>query len=172
MRNLIAFSVSMLALSAAVQGQGPAAAVATSGAATAAMPPPPALAPPYGPPITLAQAKQLAALVTAEAGRSNADRYVLAIVQPSGDLVYFEKADNSTYVSIQYAQAKARMAARYRTASGNLPPNAGDLPDAISLTGGMPIVFQGKTIGAIGISGVGGGGDVKLSEMAATALSK
>jgi uncharacterized protein GlcG (DUF336 family) len=133
---------------------------------------PPVLAPVYGSPITLAQAKKIAAVVNAEAARINADRYVLAIVQPSGDLVYFEKADNSTYVSIQYAQAKARMAARYRSASGNLPPNAGELPDAIGLTGGMPIIFEGKTIGAIGISGIGGGGDVKLSELAAGALSK
>jgi uncharacterized protein GlcG (DUF336 family) len=136
----------------------------------ATMPPPPVLAPPYGLPITLAQAKQLAAMVTAEAARLNADRYVLAIVQPGGDLVYFEKADNSTYISISYAQTKARMAARYRSASGNLPPNAGDMPDAIGLTGGMPIIFQGKTIGGIGISGIGAGGDVKLAELASTFL--
>jgi glc operon protein GlcG len=158
MKKFIAVATLLAVLGSAARAQVPAT--------------PPLLAPVYGSPITLAQAKKIAAVVTAEAARSNADRYVLAIVQPSGDLVYFEKADNSTYVSIQYAQAKARMAARYRSASGNLPPNAGELPDAIGLTGGMPIIFEGKTIGAIGISGIGGGGDVKLSELAAGALSK
>jgi hypothetical protein len=55
---------------------------------------------------------------------------------------------------ITLALVKARMAARCRSASVNLPPNAGELPDAI------------------GISGIGGGGDVKLSKMTANALSK
>jgi uncharacterized protein GlcG (DUF336 family)/mannose-6-phosphate isomerase-like protein (cupin superfamily) len=142
-----------------------------AGAAAGSLTPlPPQIAPEYGSPISLAQAKRLAALVAGEAAKVKADRYVLAIVQPSGELVYFEKADNSTYVSIDYAQQKARMAARYRTASGGLPATAVGLSDAISLTGGMPIVYQGKTIGGIGISGISGGGDVRISELAAKAL--
>lgn len=51
-----------------------------------------------------------------------------------------------------------------------VPPNAGNLPDAIGLTGGTPIVHEGRTIGAIGISGIEGGGDVRLSQLGAQAL--
>jgi glc operon protein GlcG len=111
-------------------------------------------APAYGAPITLSQAKAMAVVIEAEAARMKKDTVVFAIVQPSGDLVYFEKMDGSTYVSIQYAQMKARMAARYRVPSGNLPPNGSSLPDAIALGGGLPIVYRGRTIGGIGISGV------------------
>jgi len=130
----------------------------------------PDMAPSYGAPITLAQAKRMAAAVEAAAAKDQDDSYVLAIVQPNGELVYFEKADDSTYISIEWAQAKARMAALYRSPSGNLPPGGGTLPAAMPLPGGLPIVYQGKTIGAIGISGAERGGDVGLAQTGIAAL--
>lgn len=133
---------------------------------------PPASSPSYGAPVTLAQAKQLAAVVEAEAGKHNEKDLVIAIVQPDGELVYFQKMDDATYVSIQLAQSKATMAARYRMASGNLPPSgATGLPDAIALKGGLPIVYQGKTIGAIGVSGAETN-DVVFGQAAIDALEK
>jgi uncharacterized protein GlcG (DUF336 family) len=121
----------------------------------------------------LAQAKVIAAVIEAEAARMKKDAVVFAIVQPSGDLVYFEKMDGSTYVSIQYAQTKARMAARYRVPSGTLPPNGGSLPDAIPLGGGLPIVYQGKTIGGVGITGVEEhGAAARIAQAAIDVLNK
>ena len=38
----------------------------------------------------------------------------IAVVGPSGDLVYFEKQDNCQYASVAISQHKARTAARYR----------------------------------------------------------
>jgi uncharacterized protein GlcG (DUF336 family) len=139
-------------------------------AQTASPAAPPKMAPPYGAPITLAQAKAVMAAAEAEAGKLNANGAVFAVVQPSGALVLFEKMDGSTYISIQFAQAKARASALYRAPSGPLPPGASALPDMIPLPGGVPIVIGGRTVGALGVSGVEGGQDVKVAEAAAGAV--
>jgi uncharacterized protein GlcG (DUF336 family) len=122
--------------------------------------------------VTLTQAKFLATFVETEAVKKNEKDMVIAVVGPDGELVYFQKMDDATYVSIQLAQSKAVMAARYRMASGNLPPGgATGLPDATSLKGGLPIVYQGKTIGALGVSGAETN-DVVFGQLAIDALSK
>src|SRR4029453_6335616 len=53
----------------------------------------------YGPTITADQAKSVAAAAVAEA-RKNQWTMAVAIVDPSGDLVYFEKMDNTQVGSI------------------------------------------------------------------------
>src|SRR5437763_12401100 len=72
-------------------------------------PPPPA----YGEQIDIEQAKKLAAVAVAEAKKINTFM-AIAIVSPSGDLVYFEKMDNTQYASINIAIHKARAAATFR----------------------------------------------------------
>jgi glc operon protein GlcG len=137
----------------------------------AAPPPPPPLS--YGPPITLDQAKKVAAAAAAEAKKREMIM-VIAIVEPSGDLVYFEKMDGAQYASIKNAQAKATSAALYgratkifreRVAKGDLSPMA--LAGAVASDGGVPIIVNGKTIGAIGTSG---GADDAISQAGADAL--
>jgi glc operon protein GlcG len=132
--------------------------------------PAPQMAPAYGPAITLAQAKRALAAAESQAAKMHAQSAVLAIVQPSGALVLFEKMDDSTYVSIEFAQAKARTAAITRRATGGGPGGAPPTPDLIALPGGLPIVVNGQTIGAIGVSGVEGGGDTAIAEAAIRAL--
>jgi uncharacterized protein GlcG (DUF336 family) len=114
---------------------------------------------PYGPPITLEQAKKVADAATAEAIQRNM-KMAIAIVEPSGDLVYFHKMDGTQYASIQIAQDKAKSAALFRRSSkdffdriakGDLSPFA--LRGAVASEGGIPIVADGKIIGAIGTSG-------------------
>ena len=138
----------------------PAVSLLVSTAAGAQQPPPgppPQMAPAYGPPISLAQAKKIARAAEAAARRAGAEGDVIAIVQPDGSLVYFEKLDGATYASIEFAQAKARTAAVLRMPSGPGPNNGPPpLPDLIGLPGGLPIVIGGKTIGAIGVSGTEG----------------
>src|SRR5215208_2080436 len=123
----------------------------------AAPPTPPAFS--YGPPVMLEQAKKAAAAAEAEAKKRNSNM-AIAVVEPSGDLVYFQKMDGTQYASIVIAQAKARSAAifgrstkifRERVAAGELSPMA--LAGAVASDGGVPIVVNGKTIGAIGVSG-------------------
>jgi glc operon protein GlcG len=138
-------------------------------------PPAPPNPPPfaYGTPITLEQAKKVAAAAEAEAKKRNMIM-VIAVVEPSGDLVYFQKMDGASYASIKVAQAKAVSAAtfgratkifRERVAKGDLSPMA--LQGAVASDGGVPIVVNGKTIGAIGSSG---GADHDISQAGADAL--
>jgi len=67
----------------------------------------------YGPSITADQAKTIAAPALAEA-RKNQWTMAIAIVDTAGDLVYFEKMDNTQVGSVDVAIAKARSAARFK----------------------------------------------------------
>ena len=69
---------------------------------------------PYGEPINLETAKKVAAAASAEAAKRKWAGMCIAVVGPSGDLVYFEKPDLCQYASVDISQAKARAAARYR----------------------------------------------------------
>src|SRR5512135_3656468 len=68
---------------------------------------------PYGATINLATAKKVADTAAAEATKRGWDMCI-AVVSPSGDLVYFEKMDGCQYASVTISQTKARAAARYR----------------------------------------------------------
>jgi uncharacterized protein GlcG (DUF336 family) len=111
--------------------------------------------------INLEQAKKAAAAAEAEARKNNLAMAV-AVVGPTGDLVYFAKMDNTQYASIPIAQHKARAAALYkrptkafedRVAAGGAGIAAMTLDGMIASEGGVPIVIGGKLIGAIGCSG-------------------
>ena len=106
-------------------------------------------------------------------------RFCVSVVNPSGDLVYFEKQDNCQYASIGISQQKARTAARYRrptlffeTLLGKGPYFAylTTLGDAIASRGGNPLVVDGKVIGAIGVSGGTGSQDNVVSLAGQAAL--
>src|ERR1039458_8564613 len=118
--------------------------------------------PPYGEPINLATAKKAAAAAAAEAAKRKWDAFCIAIVGPSGDLVFFEKLDNCQFASVTISQHKARTAARYRrptlvfeTLIGKGPyfTYLTTLDDVIASRGGNPLIEIGKVIGAIGVSG-------------------
>ena len=154
---------------AAAQEPPPAGASNSVGPASA-MPPPGPPAPFYGPNITLAQAKAVMAAAVAEATKRHARSAVFAIVQPNGTLVLFERMDEATYISNDFALAKARTAALTRHASGSGPGGgAPPVPGLISLPGGLPIIIDGHTVGALGVSGVEGG-DVAVAEAALAAV--
>src|SRR3569832_1550730 len=73
------------------------------------------MAPPaYGEPINLETARQVAAAARAEVTKRNWRGMCIAVVGPTGDLVYFEKDDYCQYASVTISQHKARTAARYR----------------------------------------------------------
>jgi len=115
--------------------------------------------PPYGTPITLEQAMKAAAAARAEMKKNNWSQ-VIAVVEPSGALVYLER-DGAQYGSIGIAQNKAITAAVYRRPSKAFQDRLGQ-NDLSLLTlgqgltaseGGVPIIVGGKLIGAIGVSG-------------------
>jgi uncharacterized protein GlcG (DUF336 family) len=116
---------------------------------------------PYGPPVTVEMAKKAAAAALAEA-RKNNWLMVVAIVDPSGNLVYYEKMDNTQIGSAKVAINKARSAALYKrptklmqdnVASGGAGLRVFALEGATPVEGGIPLIVDGKIIGAIGLSG-------------------
>jgi len=116
---------------------------------------------PYGTSITIDAAKKLAALSVVEAKKNNWTM-AIAIVDISGDLVYFEKIDGTQAASVQIAQDKARSAARFKRptkalqdalAAGGAGLRLLALEGAVPVEGGLPIIMDGKIVGAIGASG-------------------
>jgi glc operon protein GlcG len=116
---------------------------------------------PYGPPVGLEAAKKIAPTALAEA-RKNGWTMAVAIVDTAGDLVYFERMDNTQLGSVNIAIAKARSAARFKRptkvfqdmlAAGGDQLRALGLEGAVPVEGGIPLVMNGKIVGAIGVSG-------------------
>ena len=129
---------------------------------------------PYGMPITLERAKQVAAAAAAEARKRNW-KMAIALVNPSGDLVYFEKLDDTQIGSVAVSQGKAKTAALFRRPtkvffdameSGH-PYVATLLPGIVAADGGLPIIESGKVIGAIGVSGGTGAQDAVVAKAGA-----
>ncbi|HXP92391.1 MAG TPA: heme-binding protein [Candidatus Binatia bacterium] len=121
---------------------------------------------PYGVPISLDMAKQAAEAALAEAKKRGWPE-AIAVVGPSGDLTYFLKMDDTQLASVTISQNKARTAARFRREtqvffdafeSGH--PYVGTLdPALVASIGGIPLIANGKLIGAIGCSGGTGAQD-------------
>jgi uncharacterized protein GlcG (DUF336 family) len=121
--------------------------------------PPPII--PYGLPITIDNAK-LAAAAAVAAAHSQGWAMAIAIVDPAGLLVYFEKMDDTQNASVELSVEKARTAALFRRPTRvfqDALAAGGDNLRVLGLTGvmpnagGIPIVVNGKLIGAIGVSG-------------------
>jgi glc operon protein GlcG len=133
---------------------------------------------PYGAPISLENAKKAATAAIAEA-RKNNWTMALAVVDPSGTLVYYEKLDNTQLGSAQVAINKARSAALFKRPTKSFEDQlakGGDglrtlgLEGAVPVEGGVPIVIEGKIVGAIGMSGGTSAQDAQCAQVGADAL--
>jgi glc operon protein GlcG len=125
--------------------------------------PPPASAylTPIGASINLDWAKRVASVAAAEM-RKNSWLMAIAVVDPGGNLIYYEKADNTQLGSAKVAINKARSAALYKRptkalqdalAGGGPGLRVLALEGAVPVEGGVPLIAEGKLIGAIGVSG-------------------
>jgi uncharacterized protein GlcG (DUF336 family) len=148
------------------------AAAVLAGTASAQQAGPPAI----GAPIPLELAQKILAAAQAEAKKNNWSMAV-AIVEPNGSLVAFQKMDGTQYGSINVAMDKANSAALYRrpTAAFHNALKAGNtyvmqLRGANAVPGGLPIVVGGKLVGGIGSSGGTGEQDTQISEAGLTAV--
>ena len=83
------------------------------------------------------------------------------VVDAAGTLAYFEKLDDTQTGSAEVAVAKARSAALFSARPG-VSRHAGwrrrraagpRLENAVPSEGGVPLVVDGKIVGAIGVSG-------------------
>jgi len=147
--------------------------------ALAQQPPAPAM-PPYGPPITLDQAKRAMAAAELEAAK-NSWLVAITIIDSGGNLVMFHKFDNTQLSSVTVSEGKARTALEFKRPSKALDDaiaagGAGlrllALKDITPLEGGQPILVEGKIIGAIGVSGALSSQDAQVSKVGADALAK
>jgi glc operon protein GlcG len=116
---------------------------------------------PIGASISLESAKKVASVAQAEA-RKNSWLMVIAVVDPAGTLVYYEKADNTQLGSARVAIDKARSAALYKRptkafqdalAGGGVGQRVLKLEGAVPVEGGLPLLVEGRLVGAIGVSG-------------------
>jgi glc operon protein GlcG len=131
---------------------------------------------PYGPPISIDTAKKIAAAAIAEA-QANKWNMAVAIVDGGGNLVYFEKMNDTQIASIDIAIAKAKAAALFKrpTKAHQDALAAGNtlllkVPGAMPVEGGIPLLVDGKIIGAIGASGGTSAQDGVCATAGATAL--
>lgn len=132
----------------------------------------------YGPNITLENAKKAAGPALAEARKNNWSMAV-AIVDTSGTLVYYEKMDDTQIGSAEVAIDKARSAALFKRptkafqdalAAGGEGLRVLKLQGAIPVEGGLPLVVDGKIVGAIGMSGGTSAQDGQCAKAGADAL--
>ena len=115
----------------------------------------------YGLSINLDTAKKVAASAITEARKNNWTMAV-AIIDTGGNLVYFEKMDGTQTGSVRVAISKGRSAALFKrptkafqdmVAAGGEGLRMLRLEGAIPVEGGLPLLMDGKIVGAIGVSG-------------------
>lgn len=129
------------------------------------------------PGLTLDAVKRIAAAADAEATRNNW-KVIIVIVDDGGHLLYLQRNEEVQLASLQIAQAKARTAALYRRPTKVFADRlAGEnglavlgMPDVIPLEGGLPIIVEGRTIGAVGVSGVTSQQDAQIAQAGINAL--
>src|SRR6266542_1450063 len=109
--------------------------------------------------LTLDVAKKVAAAAEAEAKKRGAT-VVIAVVDDGGYLLVLERLDETQVASVDVGIAKARTVVIFRRPSkvfedqvknGRIAALA--LPGAVALQGGVPIIVEGRVVGAIGVSG-------------------
>ena len=154
-------------------------AVTQAAYAEMAAPPTPAPLPAYGQPgVNLEQATKAVEAAVAEA-KKNGWALAVAVVSNSGNLVHFSKMDGTAFGSIRVAQDKAKAAATFqrptksfedRVAAGGAGLVLLTVPGVIASNGGIPLMRDGKIIGAIGCSGAASAQDAQACQAGADTI--
>ena len=127
--------------------------------------------PPYGPPIGIENARKVMAAAEAEAVKNNW-AVVIAVIDSGGHVVMLHRLDNVQLSSIDISQGKAKTALMFKRptkvlddaiSSGGSGLRFLALKDIVPLEGGVPIVLDGKIVGAIGVSGVLSAQDAQIA---------
>ena len=135
-------------------------------------------APAYGNDVTLDMAKKVMAAAEAEAKKNNWT-FVIAIVDTHGLLVMLQRLDNTQTGSVKVAIEKARTAAMFKrpskvfedaVAGGRLTLLG--VSGVTPIEGGLPLMQDGKIIGAIGVSGMSSQQDGQVAQSGADAVGK
>ena len=133
----------------------------------------------YGPTVNLEQTKKVLAAAEAEAIKQGWN-VAVAVVDTAGNLVGFIKRDDTQSASVLVAQDKARTAALYKrpskafqdmVAGGGLGLRVMTMRDVVAAEGGVPLIVDGKIIGAVGVSGVNSDQDGIVATAGAAVLA-
>jgi len=134
--------------------------------------------PPYGPPIGIENARKAMAAAEAEAAKNNW-AVVIVIIDSGGHLVMLHRRDDVQLSSIEISQGKAKTALMFKRPSKVLDDAISGggpglrflaLKDIVPLEGGLPLLLDGKIVGAIGVSGVLSSQDAQVARTGAEAL--
>jgi uncharacterized protein GlcG (DUF336 family) len=132
----------------------------------------------YGPPVTLAQARAVMAAAEAEA-LAHDWPMVIAIVDSGGHLVMLHALDQAQHGSVPVAQGKAETAVNFRrpskvfedaVAAGSLGWRLLGMSNLLPLDGGLPLIVEGRVVGAIGVSGMQSTQDAQVAAAGAAAI--
>jgi len=132
----------------------------------------------YGAPITLDAATKVLDAAQAEAAKNNWP-VAISVVDGSDFLVAFRRIDNTRLGSIEVSLEKAKAAALFRRPTkvfeesiekGSAGLRVLKLPGGLPIEGGLPIVVDGKVVGAVGVSGVTSQQDGEVAKAGAGAL--
>ena len=128
--------------------------------------------------LNLAAIKTMVVAAEAEATQRNV-QVTICVVDESGNLLFFQKADGAPLSTIEFAQRKARHSAFYKSPSRNGAEavKKGDVavlsfPQFFPNQGGLPIQIDGQTIGAISASGAKSEIDEAVAQAGLDALLK
>jgi uncharacterized protein GlcG (DUF336 family) len=134
---------------------------------------------PYGAPISAAKAQAAIQAAIAEATKRGWQLNV-AVVDSGANLVAFVRMDGSQIASIAISEHKARASVKYRRPTKTFEDGIQlrdlkyvvTLDDVITSRGGIPLVEDGKIIGAIGCSGGTGSQDEVVCTAGAATINK
>ena len=130
------------------------------------------------PSVSLDQARKAHAAAEAEAKKNNWN-VVIAVVDTGGHLVLLQRMDDTQFGSVEVARQKAWSASAFRRptktfqdtlAAGGEGLRILKVEGAMPLEGGVPLVVDGKIIGAIGVSGVTSQQDGQIAQAGVNAL--
>ena len=128
--------------------------------------------------LTLEDVKKIAAAAEAEALANNW-AVVIAIVDDGGHLMWLQRLDGVAPISSYIAPAKAKTAAMGKRESkiyediinnGRVSFLSAPHIDGM-LEGGVPIVYDGHVVGAVGVSGVKSSEDAQIAKAGVAALA-
>jgi glc operon protein GlcG len=109
--------------------------------------------------LSLAASKKIVAEAVKYAQGVNAPGGAIAVVDAGGNLIYLERLDNTFAAAAEVATKKANTAATFKAPTAKLENSINGGRQALItvghtfLQGGIPILFDGQVIGAIGVSG-------------------
>lgn len=125
--------------------------------------------------LTSADVQKIVAACKADADK-NKWKVSIAVVDDAGNLLHFERPDDVRVMTIEIAIGKARTSALTAKPSRELQERIKDRPgmvkirNTLPMQGGVPLLYQGTCVGAVGVSGVQSHEDEQVANAGAAVL--